>query len=712
MLEDIKNALLEVEKNADIEVYRRDLITSLDISNVNANEEKDFNFVCEVTSRLSEAEEFQDFIPCHYSGIGQRGKKVRVDGYEVDDVDDSVRLLISDFNPTDNLETLTKTKAESIFSQLKAFVGESVTGRLWANATSSLDQVHELTNTLENYHSVKNGNRKISRYKLYLISDSIISQQLKQIPTDYIDAVPIEFHIWDISRLKAVASSEKGIEELEINFSDYLDKGIPVLSAGHTDDYEGYLCVMPGLLIADLYGKYGSKLLEGNVRSYLSSNVKVNKGIQITIRKEPDRFFVYNNGVSATASSAEVRDTPEGLMLTSVKHLQIVNGGQTTASLHAAKFKDKVNLDDVYIQMKLAVVKANEIDSLDEIVQSIAKYSNTQTKVNTSDFFSNHQFHIAIEKKSRQIAAPAAEGEQFHTYWFYERARGQYKNEQSNMTISQKRNWQRKSPKFQFFTKTDLAKFENSWRKLPHLVSRGAQKNFISFAEYIEKEYGNNGYKFDNDVYYKGIIAKAIVFKFIEKMVSQAKGTWYGGDYRAQIVTYTISKLVSTVESQGFSVNLKYIWAKQSISLAMAEQLEVIAKVVSSEINKPPVMNMNVGEWCKKEACWKSLDLINIDLSGAFKEELLDPEYVDDGVAESKLDNSVNAVIEAVTLSQNGTWNKLHSWASINSPIYGRDADILRNATRKDWVPSPAQAKVLMRVLKEMESKGFLISLI
>ncbi len=706
-LEEFKKNLAEAEKNAEEELYRNELIKILDLENFSNEQDRDFNFVCEVTTRLLDADEFRDFIPCHYSGKGKRGAKIRVDGYEVDEVDDSIRLLIADFNPEDDLATLTRTKAEGIFFQLKSFVEEAVAGRMWTNATSNLDQVHELTNILESYHGLKDGNRKISRYKLYLISDSIISQRLRELPTDYIDGVPVEFHIWDLSRLKALAESKMGTEELEIDFSEYQDEGIPTLRAGQTEDYEGYLCVIPGKLLADLYGKYGSRLLEGNVRSYLSSNAKVNKGIQATVRKEPKRFFVYNNGISATASAAEVIDSPTGSKLLNVKHLQIVNGGQTTASLHAAKAKDKLNLDGIYVQMKLSVVKAQETATLDEIIQSIARYSNTQTKVDPADFFSNHPFHIDIEKKSRQIPAPAAEGAQFFTYWFYERARGQYANAQSSMTVSQKRNWLKTNPKSQYFTKTDLAKFENSWRKLPHIVSRGAQKNFTEFASYVGKEYGENGKKFNNDIFYKSAVAKAIVFKFIEKMVSQAKDTWYGGDYRAQIVTYTISKLVALVEDKKLSVDLIQIWNKQAVTRSMADQLEIIAKVVSSQITQPPVSNMNVGEWCKKEDCWNKLAGINIPLRSGFMDELIDIDCVETGIAEGKLDSELDTELKVHSLSQNGGWIKLQAWAERFSPLYGKEADLVRNATNKRWIPSPSQAKVLLKTLKRLEDLGF-----
>ena len=708
-IEDLKKSLLEAEKNADIEVYRNDLIQTLDLNDSIGTEEKYFRFVCEVTSRLLDAEEFQDFIPCNYTGTGQRGKKVRVDGYEVDEVDDSIRLLIADFNPEGGLETLTKSKAESIFSQLKTFVDESVTGRMWTNASSSLDQIHELTHILESYHGVKDGNRKVSRYKLYLITDAIISQQLKEFPTEYIDGIPVEFHIWDVSRLKALAASKIGVEELEIDFSEYQDDGIPTLRAGVTDDYEGYLCVIPGALLADLYGKYGSRLLEGNVRSYLSSNAKVNKGIQATIRREPKRFFVYNNGISATASAAEVVDSISGSKLLSVKHLQIVNGGQTTASLHAAKSKDRLDLDGIYVQMKLSVVKAQETDMLDEIIQNIARYSNTQTKVDPADFFSNHPFHIDIEKKSRQIPAPALEGAQFHTYWFYERARGQYTNAQGGMTVSQKRSWLRTNPKSQYFTKTDLAKFENSWRKLPYMVSRGAQKNFTEFAGFIGKEYGENGIKFNNDIYYKDVISKAIIFKFIEKMVSQAKDSWYGGDYRAQIVTYTISMLVALVEKENLYVNLNQIWVKQAVTRSMAEQLEIIAKTVSSQITQPPVQNMNVGEWCKKEECWKKLLEITIPILPSFKEELINIDNMREATYNGRMDYSISVETQVYELKQSGCWARLEKWAAELSPLYGKNADLVRNAAKPNWLPSPSQAKDLIKILKEKEKEGFYI---
>ena len=302
------------------------------------------------------------------------------------------------------------------------------------------------------------------------------------------------------------------------------------------------------------------------MRSYLSATGKVNKGIQATILKEPERFFVYNNGISVTATDAVIVETAMGQRLVSARYFQIVNGGQTTASLHVARCKGKADLSAIHVQMKLSVVTARDSEKLDDMIQRIAMYSNKQNKVSDADFFSNHPYHRAIERLSRRIVSPAAAGAQFHTYWFYERARGQYQNEQSSLSQAQKTEFKRNNPRSQLVVKTDLAKFENSWRQLPHIVSTGAQKNFTNFADFIGKEWGEDGHALDNDEYFKKLIARAILFRSVEKLVSAAE--WYEGGYRANIVTYSIAKLASMIELQkpGYSLDFKAIWGRQALS--------------------------------------------------------------------------------------------------------------------------------------------------
>jgi hypothetical protein len=711
--------LREVAETTDLETFRLSLLEAVRVRAPEGSvaEELDFAFVCEVGARLSDAEEFQDFIPCHGAGIGYRSKKLRVDGYELDELDDSIRLLIADFRGAKALETITKTQADSLFAQLKAFVEESSSGRIWSSSIGESIQTKELAGMIQDRHSVKDdGLRAVSRYRLYLLTDAILSDRIKDLPIDELDGVPIERHIWDIGRLKAVSASILGTEELEIDFTEFEDGGLPCLKASKTDDYEGYLCVIQGNALAELYDRYGSRLLEGNIRSFLSTSVKINKGIQATIRAEPDRFFVFNNGISATATDANIKETADGTRLLSAKYLQIVNGGQTTASLHVAKRKDNADLGAIQVPMKLSVVRARDTEMLDEMIQKIARYSNSQNKVSDADFFSNHPFHRAMERRSRSIPAPRAVGATFSTFWFYERARGQYINAQARMTIKDKKAFQRDHPRSLLMTKTDLAKFENSWRKLPHLVSRGAQKNFLVFADYVGKHYGTDGAQFDNDVYFKEVVAKAILFRFVESMLSEAKKAkkpWAQGDFRAQIVTYTVAKLVAMIddEATGFSLNLNAIWTKQRVSTALSQQLEDIAKAVFTAITSPPVANMNIGEWCKKEDCWNKVTELPISLSPALVLELVSKRAIthahDVAADQAAEDAVINAVVEVVTLGQAGCWIRLSEWASRYSPLVGRDADLVRLACKGKWVPLDKQAAALIKLLHRMEQEGF-----
>lgn len=708
--------LREAAETSDTEEFRKELLEAVKARAPEGSdsEELDFAFICEIGERLSDAEEFQDFIPCHGSGIGHRSRKLRVDGYELDEVDDSIRLLVADFKGGDELETITRTRADSVFSQLRAFVEESASGKIWSSSMSGSTQTKELSGTIEQRHNLKSGgSRSVSRYRFYLVTDCVLSDRIKDLPMDDLDGVPIEFHIWDIGRLRAASSSILGTEELEIDFTEFVEGGLPCLRASKTEDYEGYLCVIQGDALAKLYDRYGSRLLEGNVRSFLSTSVKINKGIQATIRAEPDRFFVFNNGISATATSADIRETADGPKLLSARYLQIVNGGQTTASLHVAKRKDNADLSAIHVPMKLSVVLAKEAEKLDEMIQNIAKYSNSQTKVSDADFFSNHPFHRAIEQHSRKITAPRPAGATFSTYWFYERTRGQYVNAQSKMTVREKKEFLRTHPRSQFISKTDLAKFENSWLKLPHIVSYGAQKNFLTFAEYVGKRYGSNGAEFDNEVYFKEVVAKGILFRFVENMVSAAKKTWYAGDYRAQIVTYTIAKLVDMIDSQapGFTVDLGAIWIRQGVTGPLAKQLEEIGKSVSVAITTPPVQNMNVGEWCKKADCWNKVHELFVALEPEFQAELLSTSEVAivhrDAAVQARDDASINAVVEVFNLGQSGCWKKLIDWSSKYSPLVGRDMDLVRLASRGGWIPSDRQAAALMKILRRLEQEGF-----
>jgi hypothetical protein len=534
----------------------------------------------------------------------------------------------------------------------------------------------------------------------------MLSSRVKDWPEGDIDGVPVEFHIWDINRFHRVHESRTGRDDLEVDFSKYLKGGVPSLAASlEAGKYKAYLCIIPGKVLAELYDEYGSRLLEGNVRSFLTVKGKVNKGIRASILGEPDMFFSYNNGIAATASAVDVQNGNGGLRLTRANDLQIVNGGQTTASLALALRREKADLDRVFVQMKLSVIPSEKSG---EVIPLIARYANSQNKVNEADFFSNHDYHRRIEEISRRIYAPARSGAQHETHWFYERARGQYLNEQAPLSPAAKARFVMQNPRDQLITKTDLAKVENSWRRLPHVVSLGAQKNFISFAEWIGGRWDQSNEGF-NEEYFRTVVVHSILFRATEKLVSAQ--SWYQGGYRANIVTYTVAKLSSMLSAAGRELPYLSIWARQTLNPALEAQISEIALKVFEVIVTPAQGFQNVTEWCKKEKCWATVDSLAIPLSKALAAEVVDPAVNrtarNDARKRQKDDNRINAQFQVVNLGKD-YWILLGRWAKQKRLLSDEQLKLVILAERMPAiVPTENQSAKLLDIKSIIEGEGF-----
>jgi len=255
----------------------------------------------------------------------------------------------------------------------------------------------------------------------------------------------ISYNIWDISRLHRLVTSRQGKEDIVIDLIESFGESLPCLPAHiDTNAYQSYLIVMPGKMLAMLYDEYGARLLEKNVRCFLQFRVNVNKGIRNTIRNDPEMFFAYNNGITATAEEIDFDQSNGMHKIRKLKNLQIVNGGQTTASIFSAKKKDRMNLDKIFVQVKLSII---DPERSVEVVPKISEYANSQNKVNAADFFANHPYHIRMEEFSRRLWARPKEGELRQTKWFYERARGQYLDAQAHLTPASRKNSRVNIPK-------------------------------------------------------------------------------------------------------------------------------------------------------------------------------------------------------------------------------------------------------------------------
>lgn len=685
---------MEISTSDFFHDFRQELIIGAEANNSYQIAE----FLETIANELMETGFIEGFEFCHFRA--QRG--MRVDGYWFND-EGVLTLFIADFENRIELFSLTQKEVETFFRRLENFYTASSNKKLFGSLEETTPEYGLARQIADRVNSIRQVN-------FFLISERKLSDRVQSITDKDINSVKSTYQIWDITRLQRQRSSRGYKEALDLDFREMFGAGLPCLKAHFgANHYESYLIVIPGGTLSSLYEKYGSRLLEQNVRTFLQARGKVNKGIRSTILNEPEMFFAYNNGITATAQEVEVENSGGSLVLIRVRDLQIVNGGQTTASLFHTKRKDKASLENVFVQMKLSIIDTNESEN---VIPLISEYSNTQNKVNAADFFSNHPFHIRIEEFSRRIWAPAQPGTQRETKWFYERARGQYADAQSKLTPAEKRKFKTGHPKSQMFTKTDLAKFENVWDDHPKWVNLGAQKNFTRYAERIGKEWEKSAVNF-NEYYFKRIIVRAVIFRKTEKVVSEQP--WYNGGYRANIVIYTIAILNNICNKKGKFININQIWEKQSLSPAFIETIINISRFVNDEITKTPPGISNISEWCKKEACWTRIEsniwMIEKNIHDDFWNEIVPIEDVkhEEKTAKKtqKVDDGINAQVKIVNIP-GSTWSKILLFGKNKKLFSPKEIGVLEIAEQiPTKIPSEKQCYVLVEVIEKVKLEGF-----
>lgn len=586
---------------------------------------------------LEEAGEANDYVMCPFRGYG-----LQLNAYSLSEDYEKLTIYVSIYANNDRPKAIGQ-------SDIDAAIKRAI--QLYQKAVNDLYTSFQKDNdTYEFAISLHNHKNEIKTVRICALTNGLVK------PIDFknihIGDAEVSFSIWDIDRLYRCVMSGKMRETIEINFQEKFNMTIPCIENATSDKYRVYLAIISGELLAELYDEFRDRLLEKNVRSFLQVKGAVNKGIRDTLRDEPDMFLAYNNGISVTAESVEiVRDENGKPSIKSIRDMQIVNGGQTTASIYNAHKDKKVNADlsKVFVQMKISVITSSE--DLDEIVPRISAFANTQNKVQIADFSANDPYHRRIEELSRTIWTPA-QGGSLPQNWFYERARGQY----ADMLARESTTLRRKKYKEQhpLFTKTDLAKYENTWEQLPFYVSEGAQKNFRRFTIGVSQKKG----KLPDEQYYHNLIAKAIMFRRTEKLVSQQQ---YGG-YRANIVTYTLAFLSYKTAQR---IDLERIWKTQALTEALEKEIVEVSKFIQQAIVNPPG-GANVGEWCKKEKCWKEIREHKYEISTELAAELIPVERAK---KEQNVDSSIEVtendqvIIDEVFSIPATTWFELSRWA-------------------------------------------------
>ena len=624
---------------------------------------------------------------------------IRVDGYGGDPVasDGVLSLIISDFSQSQEIATLTATDMNATFRRLSNFL-ERTLDEAFRNSLEESAPVFGLADLIAARWP------SVSRVRLFLISNRVLSSRIDGREAGELQGIPITYSVWDLGRIHRYATSGQERENFLVSLDEF--GGPLALLPAHMEvaDYESYLAVIPGNQLARIYDRWGARLLEQNVRVFLQARGKVNQGIRNTLTNNPEMFFAYNNGIAATAESVETVQSPDGLLLTGMRNFQIVNGGQTTASIHAALRNKEMDLTRVFVQMKLSIVEPTRAM---EIVPKISEFANSQNRVSAADFFSNHPFHVKVEGFSRRLFAPSIDGSFRQSKWFYERARGQYQDARGGLTEAERRRFDLEYPKKQVFTKTDLAKFLNVWREKPHVVSGGAQKNFADFAASIGREWNSNSDGF-NEMFYREAVAKAIVFRSVEKLVTEQP--WYQGGYRANVVAYAIAKLAYDISQRGESINFDRIWRAQGVSAGLQEALVVAAKAARDVIVDSPESMRNVTEWAKQQACWNRVMRLDVEWPQTLGRELLSTtdrmEAKRSAIKDQRMLNGIEAqtiVVQAGSMF----WDEVNAWGMAKGVLSPDETEILGVAASVPAkIPSERQSLRAIEILRRLHEEG------
>ena len=641
---------------------------------------------------LAQANEVDEGEVCYHKNAA-RGEKLN--GFNLSGDGEYVDLFVSCYHGTVPPESVPESEVKTHFRWLRRFLEGALDG-----AHRKFEESSPVYDVAQQIHAQRD---ELTKARFFLVTDGIA--RAVEAGHESVKGIEIEHHLWDLEKLRRFITSRMQRATIEIDFEKDFGGPISCVEApAAAGEYRTFLTFFPGSLLAGLYGAYGPRLLEKNVRSFLQAKGKINKGIRTTILTEPQRFLAYNNGISATAESVEFTAPKNSLpKLRRARDFQIVNGGQTTASIYHALKRDKASLDQLMVQVKLTVLE--DPQKIDVFVPLISQYANSQNKVNAADFSANHPFHVKLEELSRRAWAPAASGTERQTRWFYERARGSYLDDKSREgTPARMRAFESVNPLRQRFTKTDLAKYEITWDQYPHLVCLGAEKNFIKFtAIQVEK-----GYPQVDEGYFHRLVAKAILFRNAEKIVG---GQGYGG-FRAQIVAYTLAWLSHRTAQR---LDLDTIWKEQRLSDTLCSAIAVISKDAYEHIVNPPPNRRNPGEWSKREECWDAFRAKQIRTPAALDAELLDTSRPVDGRRPeggpaAPVDPQAESAIRQVQEVFAETWFKISRWAKETGnlkPWQRSLAFSLGRLAHNHKTPSAKQAVQGVKILDEVSRRGF-----
>jgi len=627
-----------------------------------------------VLERLAEHNEADgaDIVSYEARGTG-RLQAAKLNAWSLSGDGATLDLFVTKYFGSGQVEELGKPETRRHFELLSGFLRRAL-DRIYT-------KIEESSAAFKPALTIYEALGTLTTVRLFLLTDGVIrSLDIEEIQFSGLD---VRYIIWDLEKLSRLRVGQR--EAIELDFVN--DYGGPVSclqTADATGEYRTFLAFLAAPVLAQIYGAHGQRLLERNVRAFLQAKGKVNRGLQNTLRNEPHRFLAYNNGLCCTAADIRLTAGRDGhAMLEWVKDFQIVNGAQTTASIYHALKKERVDVTQVMVQMKLTVLR--DASKVQEIVPRISQYANSQNTVKGADLEANGPYHLKLEQLSRTIWAPAPSGLERGSHWYYERARGSYADDKVRQgSPRSQREWESQNPPNQRFTKTDVAKFEHTWMGLPHLTCLGAEKNFLRFAERLEED----GEPIVDQTYFQHLVAKAILYRTAENLFSLQRLE----GYRANSVAYGVSWLV--VQS-GHRIDLKRIWEQGKVSMALGNALRGACAAAHAHITSQPG---NPGEASKRETCWREFVTRDLHIDQSWEAESAPAPF---GWKNSE-ENSLGAQWEEVRGRFRGDLRTIGEVAALTgkSWVVSRYGDSISSYTERSWEELRATPRLGLKKLR------------
>ena len=617
--------------------------------------------------------------------------RARVTAYDYNDEAESLDLFYL-IKADTLLGKVNNSKIQQGFSYLKSFYNEAMNDTLLkASDVNKNDEIAEVARLVQ---STK-GN--ITQLRLYIITDGMTDPSAVPEPEeDKNGDFVIEYNVWDIQRVFQQHNIRAGKEKVEVDFPTDYNTELQCLKMSDDNEFvDAYMAIIPGVTLAKIYKRYQQVLLEKNVRTFLQFKGKVNKGIRKTLREEPDMFFSYNNGISTTASEIELKEVEGSLYITRLYDWQIVNGGQTTASIAASLSDREVDMSKVYVPMKVSVI--HDSGNADNLVKAISTSANSQTAIKNSDFSANEPYLIDLENLSRSEWVPNGKSKPV-CKWYFERTRGQYLDQLAQLSGLSEKSFKMEYPKNQKITKTDIAKYETLWNMMPYNVCRGGEKNYSLFVADIKRDR-----PVVTPVYFHNLIAKGILFNTIDSIVKSKKL----GGYKANMNAY-IMAAISFLSSK--NLDLRYIWENQRVQQEVVDKIEELIPLVWIHLTGTSGygnQSANVGEWTKKPECWNRLKL-KLGEFDKFDDSLMQEETNEDG---SCLNSAQRDRIQEAESFSPEFWFGLANWAKTRDLLTPIDRKAAFNfgtmRSRNRGMKSLKQAQYALKIAAHARELGF-----